>query len=78
MLAPIPFRSCPKADKDGVYYWPQHRLKYGRGSEKPAAHTQQKMTRVPPPGGFSITYSSAIVSILAMVLLSIFFNTLVY
>ena len=33
-------RSCPKADKDGVYNWPQHRLKYGRGSERLAAHTQ--------------------------------------
>ena len=43
LMAPIPFRSCPKADKYGVSNWPQHRLKYGRGSEKPAAHTQQKM-----------------------------------
>ena len=33
-------RSCPKADKDGVYNWPQHRLKYGRGSKRLAAHTQ--------------------------------------
>ena len=33
-------RSCPKADKDGVYNWPQHRLTYGRGSERLAAHTQ--------------------------------------
>ena len=42
------FRSCSKADEDGVYNWPQHGLKYGRGSEKLAAHTQQKMTHVPP------------------------------
>ena len=33
-------RSCPKAEKNGVYNWPQHRLKYGRGSERLAAHTQ--------------------------------------
>ena len=30
-------RSCPKANKDGVYNWPQHRLTYGRGSERLAA-----------------------------------------
>ena len=28
-------RSCPKADKEGVYNWPQQRL-----SERLAAHTQ--------------------------------------
>ena len=39
-MAPIPFRW----DKDGVYNWPQ----YSRGSEKPAAHTQQKIAHVPP------------------------------
>ena len=33
-------RSFPEAEKDGVYNWPQHRLKYGRGSERLAAHTQ--------------------------------------
>ena len=27
---------------------PQNRLKWGRGSERPAAHTQQKLTQVPP------------------------------
>ena len=25
------------------------RLQWGRGSERPAAHTQQKLTQVPPP-----------------------------
>ena len=34
------------------------------------------MTHVPPPRGVSITYSSAIISILAMVLLSTFFKHL--
>ena len=64
---------------DGVYNWPQHRLKYGRRSEKPAAHTQQKNDPCTLPRGVSITYSSTIISILAMVLLSIFFfNTLFY
>ena len=38
-----------KSDIDGVYNWPQNRLKWGRGSERPAAHTQQKLTQVPPP-----------------------------
>ena len=67
-MAPIPFRS----DKDGVYNWPQ----YSRGSKKPATHTQQKITHVSPLGGVSNTYSSAIISILAMVPLSIFFQLL--
>ena len=58
---------------DGVYNWPQHRLKYGRRSEKPAAHTQQKNDPCTLPRGVSITYSSTIISILAMVLLSILF-----
>ena len=29
--------------------WSQNRLQWGRGSERPAAHTQQKFTQVPPP-----------------------------
>ena len=38
---------------DGVYNWPKHRLKYGRGSEKPAAHTRQKkLPMYPIPEGF--------------------------
>ena len=28
----------------------------GRGSERPAAHTQQKLTQVPPGGDVSSTY----------------------
>ena len=60
---------------DGVYNWPQHRLKYGRGSEKPAAHTQQKNYPCTPSRGVSITYSSTIIYVLVMVLLSIFFLT---
>ena len=31
-----------------MYSWPQNRLKWDRGSEKPAAHTQQNLTQVPP------------------------------
>ena len=58
-----------RSDKDGVYNWPQ----YSRGSKKPATHTQQKITHVSPLGGVSNTYSSAIISILAMVPLSTFF-----
>ena len=33
----------------GSIIWPQNRLKWGRGSERPAAHTQQKLTQVLPP-----------------------------
>ena len=39
--------------KDGVYNWPKNRLKWGRDSERPAAHTLQTLTQVlPPPGLF--------------------------
>ena len=37
-----------KSDLDGVYNWPQNRLYWGRGSERPAVHTQQTLTQVPP------------------------------
>ena len=36
----------PKSDYDGVCNWPKNRLQSGRGSERPAAHTQQTLTRV--------------------------------
>ena len=29
--------------------WPQNRQKWGRGSDRPAAHTQQKLTQDSPP-----------------------------
>ena len=62
-----------------IYNWPEHRLKYDKGSEKPAAHTLQKNDPCTPLRRVSITNSSTIISILVMVLLSIlFFNTLVY
>ena len=41
----------PKSDYDGVYNWPQNILQWGRGSERPATHTQQKWTQIPPRGG---------------------------
>ena len=37
-----------KNDLDGTCSWPQNKLKWVRGSERPAAHTQQKLTKVPP------------------------------
>ena len=40
----------PKSDQDGVYNWSQNRLWWGRGSERPVAHTQQKLPKYPPPG----------------------------
>ena len=38
-----------QSDKDGVFNWPQNRLYWGRGAERPAAHTQQKLTQVTLP-----------------------------
>ena len=33
----------------GLYNWPQNRLLWwGRGSERPATHTQQRLAQVPP------------------------------
>ena len=40
-----------KPDKNGVYNLQQNRLQWGRGSERPAARTQQELTQVPPSGG---------------------------
>ena len=46
----------PKSDYDGVLNWPQNILLYGRGSERPVAHTQQKLTQVPlPPRGYNLS-----------------------
>ena len=40
-----------KSDKDGVYNWPKIDYKGGRGSESPAAHTQQApYPSTPRPG----------------------------
>ena len=39
-----------KSDLDGVYNWPQSNLQLGSGSERPAAHAQQKLTEVTPQG----------------------------
>ena len=67
----------PKSGQRLVYNWPQHRLKYGRGSEKPAAHTQQKMTHVPPSGGFtSYTQVLKFLYLQWLILLSFFFEHL--
>ena len=41
----------PKSDQDGVYNWPKNRLKWGGGSERPMAQTQQTLTQVPPSPG---------------------------
>ena len=49
--------NLPKSDKDGVYNWPQNSHNRGRGSEMPAAHTKQKLTKVPPPPGGVIAVS---------------------
>ena len=38
----------PKSDSDGVYIWLQNRLLRGRGSESPAAQTQQILAQVTP------------------------------
>ena len=39
----------PKSDYDGVYNWSQNRLQWGGGSDWPAAHIQQKFSKVFPP-----------------------------
>ena len=44
-----------KSDLDWVHNWPQNRLKWGRGSESSAAHIQQKLTQVIPPGSYCTT-----------------------
>ena len=47
----------------GPVIWPQNRLWWGRGYERPAAHTQQKLTQVPPPlpvGGIHLCTAAAI------------------
>ena len=37
-----------------MYNWPQNSLLWGRGSERPAAHTQQKLTQVNPRQSFEV------------------------
>ena len=45
---------CPKVTKlCRVYNWPQNRLQWGRGSDRPVEHTQQKLTQVTLPPCFS-------------------------
>ena len=39
----------PKVTKMGSIIWPHNRLLWGRGSERPTAHIQQKLTQVPSP-----------------------------
>ena len=46
----------PKSDSDGVYIWLQNRLLRGRGSERPAAQTQQILTQVTPLGIYHLQH----------------------
>ena len=46
----------PKSDSDGVYIWLQNRLLRGRGSERPAAQTQQILTQVAPFGIYHLQH----------------------
>ena len=46
----IQFKSCDRLEVTKVGYTIGHRIDYnrGRGSERPVAHTQQKLTQVTP------------------------------
>ena len=44
------------AQKMGSVIGNNDRLQWGRGSERSAAHTQRKLTQVPPPGDLGLPY----------------------
>ena len=46
----------PKVTKMGSIIWPQNRQKWCRCSERPAAHTQQKLTKIPPSAPHTHTH----------------------
>ena len=63
---------CPKISY-GLYNWPHNRLLGGRGSKRPAAHTQQKLPLVPPvPAASNVTWHCSFPITFLLLLLLLF------